>query len=89
MTFTKKLNDKNFLLKNINDIKLNELIGNSLLLQSKEKPKNLDKIYFNIQNSISEINHSLLKDKKDDMLSHYKISLFHSYVPLYIGFCCK
>jgi len=84
LTFTKKLNDKNFLLKNINDIKLNELIGNSLLLQSKEKPKNLDKIYFNIQNSISEINHSLLKDKKDDMLSHYKISLFHSYVPLYI-----
>ena len=84
LIFTKKSNDKNFILKNNNDIKLNELIGNSFLLQSKKTPINLDKMYYNIQNSISDINHSLLKDKSDDMLSHYKISLFHSYVPLYI-----
>lgn len=90
LNFIAKLKDKNninsdnLILKNINNIHLNELIGNTFLSQAKEKPKSLDKIYYNIQNSISEINHSLLKYRIDDRLSHYKISLFYSYVPLYI-----
>ncbi|APJ03486.1 RICIN domain-containing protein [Silvanigrella aquatica] len=81
---SKTQNNKNLILKNMNEITLNELIRNSLIIHSNKKPKKIDKLSNNIQNSILEINNSLLRYNNDEKLSPYKVSLFQSYVPLYI-----